>query len=369
MSDDAITSVERLALDLLAIPSVIGDERAIADHVETRLRELGPATLRRQGDNLFARARADRDGRPRLLLLGHLDTVPGSEPNPPRVDGDRLCGLGASDMKSGLALMLDALAFAIRGGSPFDVGVGFYAAEEGPYERSGLPDLRATAGPWFDGVALAVCLEPTDNAIELGCLGTLHATVRFLGRRAHSARPWEGRNALHMAAPLLTRLGALAPRDVTIEGLSFREVAVATMIRIDGARNVVPGACEVNVNLRFAPDRDEAGARRFVEELVTASSEPGWKAEDLVRVEVTDLAPSGRVCRTNPHVVRLEGVLGAGAIVRSKQAWTDVGRLSSWGLDAINFGPGSGTQAHQVGEFASRARLAEGRAVLRAWLG
>ena len=363
------TDLEQLTLDLLGIPSVIGSERAIADHVEAWLQARQPAAVVRQGDNLFARARADRDGAPKILLLGHLDTVPVSDANPPRLDADFVYGLGASDMKGGDALILDTLAWAVAGHSPYDVAIGLYAAEEGPFEQSGLPDLKAAAGAWFDGVDLAVCFEPTDNAIELGCLGTLHAWVRFHGERAHSARPWQGRNAIHMAAPFLARLADIAPREVVQDGLSFVEVASATMVRYDGARNVVPGGFDLNVNLRFAPDRSEADAVQYVERLVDEALGPGARAEGRVAIEVTDLAPAGRVCRANPHVQRLEEALGDGAVVRSKQAWTDVGRLASWGLDAINFGPGSGAQAHQVGEHASRTQLAHAQAIVRKWLG
>lgn len=365
---DALTDLEQLTLDLLRIPSVIGSERAIADHVAAWLRARKPASLVRSGDNLFARARADRDGAPKILLLGHLDTVPVSDANLPRVDGERLYGLGASDMKGGDALILDTLAWAAAGHSPYDVAIGLYAAEEGPFEQSGLPDLRQAAGTWFDDVALAVCFEPTDNAIELGCLGTLHAWVRFHGERAHSARPWQGRNAIHMAAPFLARLADLAPREVVQDGLSFVEVASATMVRYDGARNVVPGGFDLNVNLRFAPDRSEVEAVQYVERLVDDSLGVNARAEGQVSLEITDLAPAGRVCRSNAHVKRLEQALGADGVVRSKQAWTDVGRLASWGVDAINFGPGSGAQAHQVGEHASRARLAEAQRIVRRWL-
>ncbi|MGE0191764.1 MAG: succinyl-diaminopimelate desuccinylase [Planctomycetota bacterium] len=365
----SLTDLEQLTLDLLRIPSVIGSETAIADHVEGWLRARTPASLVRIRDNLFARARADREGRPKILLLGHLDTVPASAPNPPRIEGERIHGLGASDMKGGDALILDTLAWAAQGHSPCDVAIGLYAAEEGPFEKSGLPELKVAAGTWMDDVALAVCFEPTDNAIELGCLGTLHAWVRFHGARAHSARPWQGRNAIHMAAPFLAHLAQLAPREVVQEGLSFVEVASATMVRYDGARNVVPGGFDLNVNLRFAPDRDSVGAQQHLEALVDEALGAEARASGQVTLEITDLAPAGRVCRDNPHVQRLEQALGADGVVRSKQAWTDVGRLASWGVDAINFGPGSGAQAHQVGEHASRARLAEAQAIVRRWLG
>lgn len=369
MSEAAATPLEQLALDLVALPSVTGHEGPIADHVEAWLRAAGPARLLRAGHNLVAQARADRRGAPRVVLLGHLDTVPVSDANPPRLEGDRLYGLGASDMKTADALILDTLAWAAAGHSPYDVVVGLYAAEEGPYEISGLPELRAAAGDLFEDIALAVCMEPTDNALELGCLGTMHAWVKFEGQRAHSARPWQGRNAIHMAAGFLSRLAALAPREVLLDGLPFTEVASATMVRHAGARNVIPAGFDVNVNLRFAPDRDGDGARRHIEDLVRASVPSAWFDAGWITIEVTDLAPSGRVCRRNPLIERLVEVAGPGLAVRPKQAWTDVGRLSAWGIDAVNLGPGSGAQAHQVGEHASRRQLAEAQALVRRWLG
>lgn len=363
-----MTPLEALALELLSIPSVTGAEAALADHLERRARAAGFARVARAGDSLALWPHPPRAGHPRLLLLGHLDTVPPAGANPPRLEAGRLFGLGASDMKCADALLLTVLEAARARPAAADLVGVLYAREEGPFDASGLPEVAAAAPEAFAGVDLALALEPTDNHLELGCLGTLHAWVRFQGQAAHSARPWQGRNAIHAAAPLLGRLAALAPRDVVQEGLTFREVCSATLVRCEGARNVVPREFAVNLNLRFAPDRSlpeaEAHLEAFVREAV---GEAAW-ARGEVRVEVTDRCPAGAVVGRN---ALLEGLLAAGAgrvKRRAKQAWTDVGRLSAWGIPAANFGPGAPAQAHQAGEWCSRAALADADALFRAWL-
>jgi succinyl-diaminopimelate desuccinylase len=360
--------LEALTLELIGIPSPIGSERALADHVEAWARERGFAEVTRGGDGLALRPRPFRDGHAHLLLLGHLDTVPPADVNPPRIEGDRIYGLGASDMKSGDALLLHLLALAVEREPNLDVTGVLYAREEGPYDESGLPEVADAAPHAFEHVDLAIALEPTDNHFEMGCLGTMHATVAFHGRRAHSARPWEGRNAVHMAAPLLARIAALEPQDRTFEGLLFREVCSVTMLDYDGARNVIPGRFEVNVNYRFAPDRSGEEAGAWLAGLVRDAV--GAEALDRgdVTIEVTDLCPSGRVCTDNPVFQSLAEAAGPGTETRAKQAWTDVGRLSTMGIDAINFGPGSPSQAHQAGEHCVRSHLEEARQLMERWL-
>jgi len=362
------TPLEALALDLLRIPSVIGHEAALAGHIEAWARAREFERVDRVGENLVLRAAAPRDGVPRILLLGHLDTVPVSEPNEPRIEEARIFGLGASDMKCADALILHLLARAQTHACPVDLTAVLYAREEGPYDASGLPEVAAAMPEVFENVALTIAMEPTDNHFELGCLGTLHARVRFRGRRAHSARPWQGRNAIHMASPFLAHLAALEVRDCTYDGLLFREVASATMVEYEGARNVVPGSFTVNVNFRFAPDRTRKEALAWIAEHVRTAV--GAEAIDTGRVtiEITDLCPSGRVCYDNAHLAALREAAGEGSETRAKQAWTDVGRLSEMGIDAINFGPGSGDQAHQVGESCSREKLEAARLVLERWL-
>ncbi len=362
------TPLEALALELLRIPSVIGAEADLAAWVESWATERGLHRVVRAGDNLALQPRPFRAGVPRLLLLGHLDTVPKSDENTPRLEGDRLYGLGATDMKAADALILHVLERALETEPRYDVAAVLYAREEGPFDESGMPEIVAAAPDLFDGTTLAIAMEPTDNHIELGCLGTLHAKVRFHGQRAHSARPWEGRNAIHMAAPFLSALAALEPRDCTYDGLLFREVCSATMVSYEGARNVIPGGFEINVNFRFAPDRSRSEAVAWLTTLVNENVGLAAIEAGDVTIEITDLCPSGRVCGQNPLLATLREAAGEGLPTRAKQAWTDVGRLSEMGLDALNFGPGSGSQAHQVGEWCSRTRLEDARRVMEQWL-
>lgn len=360
--------LEALTLELLGIPSVIRSERALADHVEAWARARRFDGVTRAGDGLALRPRPLRGDRPRLLLLGHLDTVPPADENPPRLEGDRIYGLGSSDMKSGDALLLQLLARAVEHEPNVDLEGVLYAGEEGPYEGSGMPDIVTGSPATFEGVDLAIALEPTDNHFEMGCLGTLHAGVIFHGQRAHSARPWQGRNAVHMAAPLLSRIAALEPEDHVFDGLLFREVCSVTMLDYDGARNVVPGRFDLNVNYRFAPNRSlEEAQARFVE-LVRESVGADALARGDVTVEWRDLCPSGRVCIDNAVFQSLRDAAGPEVEVRAKQAWTDVGRLSVMGIDALNFGPGSSAQCHQAGEYCLRDRLEEARLLMERWL-
>ncbi|MDO9280465.1 MAG: succinyl-diaminopimelate desuccinylase [Pseudomonadota bacterium] len=351
-ASEAHARVEALTVALCAIPSVTGDEEACAAWIETALAPTG-LTLSRVGATVLARG-PDR-GRPLILLVGHTDTVPPSGPKKgemeaPRREGSRIVGLGASDMKGGLAVMLalaERLDFAAL---PWDVGMVFYDREEGPWAESGLgPTLDAA--PWLKTAALAFCLEPSDNEVQVGCLGTLHAKITFVGRAAHSARPWQGDNAIHAAGGLLVALGGLAPVDVWCGGHLFREVKSATLASGGRARNVIPDRFEVNVNFRFAPGRAvadaEAELRALVAASLPASSTAGGTPPEIV---ITERAPSGRVVTGNPHLQRF--LAQTGNAVTAKQAWTDVARLSDVGVDAVNFGPGCSAQAHQAGEYA-----------------
>lgn len=330
--------VEDLAEALCAVASPTGEERACADLVERLLRAT-PMEVERYGESVVARG--PRRGRPLVVLVGHIDTVPGGPPL--ARTADRLVARGASDMKGGLAVMI-ALAEALDlAALAFDLGLVFYDREEGPWAESGLGPVLDRVD-WLREAELAFCLEPTDNAVQVGCMGTLHARVIFHGRAAHSARPWQGENAIHAAGPLLVALGARAPREVDREGFRFREVLSATLARGGTTRNVIPDRFELNLNYRFAPGRD---GEEVVAEL-RALCAPAT-------VEVVELAPSGRVVVQNPHLRRFLAVNGNP--VEAKQAWTDVARLSQAGVDAVNLGPGHVAQAHQAGEYLNLAQL------------
>ena len=346
-------SLSDLCLALCEIPSVTGNEEACADFVEARLRAT-VMDVERIGQSVVARGPVR--GRPLVLLVGHTDTVP---PKPgdtaPHREGSRILGLGASDMKGGLAVML-ALAAELGDDGPYDVGMVFYDREEGPWIASGLgPVLDRCA--WLGSAALAFCLEPSDNVVQLGCLGTLHARVVFAGRAAHSARPWQGRNAIHAAGPFLVRVAARNPVDVVRDGHLFREVMSATLASGGTARNVIPDRFEINVNFRFAPGRSLASAEAEVRDLVAGEAE----------VEFVERAPSGAVVARNPHLQRFLTLNGNP--VAAKQAWTDVARLTAAGIDAVNLGPGISAQAHQAGEYVDTALLTESHAQFRRFLG
>jgi len=345
-----------LAHDLLwlcKIRSPIGEEKALCDALQERLsRRALPEPIRRHGDSIVVPLRRGTGG-PRVILGGHLDVVRTEHEGEPRIEGDRLFGPGASDMKSGLALML-ALAESPEQYS-VDLSLIFYAREEGPY-------LESELGPLLDAEReilkpdIAVMLEPSDNKLQLGCGGSIHAAVRFRGRTAHSARPWQGENAIHKAAPLLARLAALEPVTDEQDGLSWKSVISATVASGGRGRNIIPDQFELNLNQRFGPSTSVERAKQRLLELV------GGEAD----VEFIDVSPSAAPHRHHPLVAALaeSGVLA----VEPKQAWTDVARFAELGIAAVNFSPGVQAQAHQKNEWTLVPQLEVGLGVLETWL-
>jgi succinyl-diaminopimelate desuccinylase len=352
----SVTPLEETLLELCAIPSFTGEEEALCDHVERRLAaRLGRPRVARDGHSLVVTPAAPTH-LPRVVLAGHLDVVRTAHDGPPRIEGDRLYGPGAADMKSGLAVMLHLLDDLAAGASlRYAPAFVFYEREEGPYLENRLGDVLEHF-PALCDVDLAVCLEPSSNGLQLGCMGSLHARVHFEGRTAHSARPWQGENAIHKAAGLLGRLSALAPRDVTLDGMLYREVVSATLAEGGRGRNVVPDRFTLNVNSRFAPGRTPDDAARDLAALV---------ADEAV-IEVFDRSPSAPPHRSHPLVQAL--VACGVATVEPKQAWTDVARFAAAGVAAVNLGPGTQSQAHQRNEYTDRGALAEGLALFRRWL-
>ncbi len=355
---DLAESLARRTEALCAELSPIGHERALCDAVEAWARPRFPA-VERVRDSLVVRVDGRGDpGRPLVALCGHLDTVPvhDEDRRGPRREGARLVAPGASDMKGGLAVMMELAERLPRAARFCDLLLVLYAREEGPYLENELEEvLRDPAR--LRGVSLALCLEPTDNVLQLGCVGSIHATFAFTGRAAHSARPWQGENAVHRAGALLAELHARPPREATAGGLAFREVLSATRIEGGRARNVVPDRCTLNLNFRFAPDRtlDEAAA-----ELRALGERHG------AEVELTDLSPACPAFQDHPLVRRL--VDRTGVAVEPKQAWTDVARLAAHGIPAVNLGPGATSQAHQRGEWVEVPALAAGYRIYERFL-
>jgi succinyl-diaminopimelate desuccinylase len=368
---------EALALrleSLCAIPSPIGEEKALCDEVERWARDRFPRVRRVKSSLLVlvdgaaepgsappsaVGAQAGSPERPLVALCGHLDTVPihpdDRGKRPARGDG-KLVAPGASDMKSGLAVSMELAERMERAGRFCDLALAFYAREEGPFLENELGDLLSEA-PELRRAALAVCLEPTDNRLELGCMGSIHATLAFSGKSAHSARPWQGENAIHRAGALLAELSRQAPRQATSEGFAYREVMSVTRIEGGRARNIVPGRCTLNLNFRFAPDKSLEAAAAEVRALA---------AHFGAEAELVDLSPACPAFGGHPLVMRLRD--RAGARVEPKQAWTDVARLAQAGIPAVNFGPGASSQAHQRGEWVELSALEESYRMLERFL-
>jgi succinyl-diaminopimelate desuccinylase len=359
------TVAERLAARaeaLLAIPSESRHEETIIAEIRGAL----PSTYRvvDDADSVLLALPERRPGAPLVILAGHVDTVPVGRSAPGRREGETLHGRGASDMKSGLAVMLqiaDSIASPALGspqsGSDLDIGLLFFGREELPFAESALVPLFERR-PEIAESSLAIVLEPTANRLELGCLGNLSADVVFEGEAAHTARPWLGRNAIHAAIAALAPVSDLPVRDVEVDGLTYREVASVTTIQGGVATNVVPDRATAHVNFRYAPTHTPVEAERRLRELLGHPS---------ATVEIVGNAPPGPVPVGNPLVERLRA---AGDLaVGPKQAWTPVAEFGLAGVDAVNFGPGDPQYAHRDDEEVGVAALVRSYEVLRAFLG
>lgn len=348
-----------LAQDLLwlcEIPSLIGEEKALCDAVEARVSRLPlAAPLRRYGNSIVVPLRRGSGG-PHVVLGGHFDVVRTEHEGAPRIEGDKLFAPGAADMKSGLALMLALAEGSPASSWPVDLTLVFYAREEGPYAENELGPVLA-ADRELTSASIAVMLEPSDNKLQLGCGGSLHAAVRFRGKTAHSARPWQGENAIQKSAALLARLSALEPVTDERDGMVWKNVISATMGSGGRARNIVPDVFELNLNHRFGPSTTLERAKQNVLDVVAGEAD----------VEFVDESPSAPPLRHHPLVAALadSGVLA----VEPKQAWTDVARFAALGVPAVNFGPGVQAQAHQKNEWTLLPQLDVGLGVLERWLG
>lgn len=319
-----------LTLKLCQINSPTGMERAVANFIEEWCKKNVQAQLVRIGNAIIVEVGTG----PVIALMGHIDTVSPSPNQPTKQTQDRIFGCGASDMKGGVAVMLYTLSELSKTSPPFTLRCIFYDKEEGPYAQNGLALLENH----LKDISLAICLEPTDNEIHAGCVGSIQAQITFQGRRAHSARPWQGENAIYQALPLLNTLAQHKPLEITIQGLSFYEVIHPTIIQAGIGRNVIPDEISINVNYRFSPAKSTQEASQ---ELIALVGSHG-------KCLIYDEAPSAEPCHQHPWITAWTQVIRLP--IKAKQAWTDVGRLATLHVAAINFGPGETNQAHQAEE-------------------
>ncbi len=347
---DLSVGAVRLAADLVDIPSESRHEGPLADAVAAALGAVPWLEVTRRGNTVVARTQLGRAER--VLVGGHLDTVPEHGNLPHRMEGGALYGLGACDMKGGVAV---ALTLAATVPEPVrDVTYVFYECEEIEASLNGLKVL-ADERPDLLAADLAILMEPSDAGIEAGCQGTVRIEVAVAGRRAHSARSWLGENAIHAAAPVLDRLRAYQPREPFIDGLQYREGLNAVGIRGGVAGNVIPDECVVTVNYRFAPDRS-------VDEAIAHVS----GVFEGFPITVTDQAAGALPGLDRPAAA--DFVAAVGATPRPKFGWTDVARFSALGVPALNFGPGDPALAHTRDEHVPVEQIESCEARMRAWL-
>jgi succinyl-diaminopimelate desuccinylase len=351
--DLSLSAVE-LTRIICDIPSVSDDEKQLADAIADAVAHLPHLEVYRDGDTIVARTNLGRAQR--VVIAGHIDTVPINRNLPTRdidVDGEpHLWGRGTVDMKAGAAVQLKLAAELTE--PRVDITWMWYDHEEVDAELNGLTRLSRTRPDLFAG-DFAILGEPSNGQVEGGCNGNLRAIVRTTGVRAHSARAWVGENAIHRAAPILARLAEYRPRDVEVEGLVYREGLNAVRIAGGVAGNVIPDACEVEVNYRFAPSRDADEATGHVRDVFAGFD-----------VEIIDLAEGARPGLDAP--LAQEFVRAVGAEPRPKYGWTDVARFSAMGVPAVNYGPGDPALAHHDDERVALRQIDDVERGLRAWL-
>ncbi|CUR56301.1 Succinyl-diaminopimelate desuccinylase [metagenome] len=346
LSVDAVTLTEHL----VDIESVSRNEQRIADAIEAALTPLAHLEVLRRGHTIVARTVLGRGER--VVIAGHIDTVPLNDNLPSRNDGTHLHGLGTCDMKGGVAVALKLAADLTDPNR--DITYLFYEAEEIEAEFNGLSKL-AQSDPDLMRADFAILMEPSNAAVEAGCQGTMRADVRLSGERSHSARSWKGVNAIHRAAPVLTRLNEYVARQPVIDGLRYHEGLNAVFISGGVAGNVLPDECVVTVNYRFAPDRSEAEAEAYVREFF-----------DGFDVTVSDSAPGALPGLDKPAAKAFLAAVGGEA--KPKFGWTDVARFTGLGVPAVNFGPGDPMLAHKQEEFVPLEHIERCERQLRDWL-
>ena len=345
-----MTDLLALTAELVDIPSVSFGEAELVAHLEAELRAVPGLTVERIGDNLVARTDLGREHR--LVLGGHTDTVPG-DMSGSRIEGDTLWGLGAADMKGGLAVMLELARTVVE--PAVDVTWVFYAREEVATIHNGLREVFAEAPELLVG-EVAILGEPTGGTIEAGCQGTMRFEVTLAGIRAHTARPWMGRNAIHRLGALLGALADYEHREPVVEGCRYREALQAVHVEGGMAGNVVPDSAMVRINHRYAPDRTGGEAEAHVRAVLAQHLDDG---DEVVLVDHSPAAAPGM---SHPLLQRLAA--DGGLEVRAKLGWTDVAFFSEHGVPAVNLGPGEPTLAHSADERVERSSVESCHAVL-----
>jgi len=350
MSLDLTAGAVALTEQLVDIESVSQNEKSIADAVEAALTGLEHLAITRRGNTIVARTDLGRGER--VVIAGHLDTVPLNDNLPARNDGTNLHGLGSCDMKGGVGV---ALTLAATLPDPNrDLTYIFYEAEEIDSAYNGLR-LLTESDPELVEADFAILMEPSNAVVEAGCQGTLRVDVRTRGERAHSARSWMGSNAIHGIGAVLNRLNDYVAREPVIDGLTYHEGLNAVFIRGGVAGNVIPDECVVEVNFRFAPDRSEEEAAAFVREFF-----------DGFEVTVTDTAPGALPGLDRPAAKAFLDAVGGEA--NPKFGWTDVARFTVLGVPAVNYGPGDPLLAHKQEEFVPLEQIRRCEQQLREWL-
>ncbi len=339
-----------LTAALVDVPSESRHEQVLADAVQAALSALPHLTVQRLGNTVVARTEFGMAER--VLIGGHLDTVPSAGNLPHFVEGDLLFGLGSCDMKGGVAVALHTAANVSRPNR--DVTYVFYECEEIDASANGLQRIVTQHPDWLH-CDLAILMEPTNARVEAGCQGTLRAEVRVTGRRAHSARSWMGDNAVHRAGQVLEALVAFEPRQPIIDGLRYREGLNAVAIRGGIAGNVIPDDCVVTVNYRFAPDQSIDDAQAFIRDFFADYD-----------VTVVDAAPGALPGLDRPLAQSFSATVGEKP--EAKLGWTDVARFTALGTPALNFGPGDPALAHSPNEHVPVEQIYRCAQVMRDWL-
>ena len=349
---DLSKNLVELTMDLCNIESVSGSEKPLADAIERAL-ALPHLRVLRDGNAVVA---STNSGKPRVLIAGHIDTVPVANNLPSQLHHFEreqvIVGRGSVDMKGGVAVMLKLASELVN--PRYDISWIFYDNEEVDSSKNGLGRLAQNHPELLKGEFAILC-EPTSALVEGGCNGTLRALIRTKGVKAHSARPWMGENAIHKATPILQKLSAFEPQTIAVDGLEYRESLNAVSIKAGIAGNVIPDLCEVEINYRFAPSKNAQAAKAQIEELFTG-----------FEIEFVDVAEGARP-GLDTELAR-QFLAATATTARPKYGWTDVARFSALGIPAINFGPGDPSLAHADNENLPVGHLFDVEKGLRSWL-